>query len=65
MNLLEHHIKEIISVKPYNGAWTANHDEKFLEIQVVTDCHGCIEESSTIQSEENWKTISERGYFMW
>ena len=65
MNLLEHHIKEIISVEPYEAEWTKKHDKKFLEIQVVTDCHGCIEESSTIESEDNWDKIKEQGYFLW
>lgn len=66
MNILEHYIKEVKSVEPYEAEWTAEFpDRKFLKIKVITDCYGCIEERETIENDVDWAKIKERGYFMW
>lgn len=64
-NILEHYIKEIKSVEPYEAEWTKEFNKKFLKIVVTTDCYGDIKEKTTIESEEDWEKIKERGYFMW
>jgi hypothetical protein len=56
---------EIKSVEPFEDDWTKEYDKNFLKIVVITDCYGCIEERNTIESEEDWEKIKERGYFMW
>lgn len=65
MNLLEHYIVEVKSVEPYESEWTKKFDDKFLKIRVVTNCYGCIKESETIETVEQWEKIKKRGYFMW
>lgn len=65
MNLLEHYIKEVISVEPYTAEWTKEFDAEFLKIKVVVECYGTIEERETVERKEEWEKIKKRGYFMW
>ncbi|WJQ02891.1 hypothetical protein QT236_14530 [Geobacillus stearothermophilus] len=65
MNALEHYIKEIISVEPYEAEWTKEFDEKFLRIRVVTNCYGDVREHEVIETEKEWEEAKKRGYFFW
>ncbi|WP_246589824.1 hypothetical protein [Desertibacillus haloalkaliphilus] len=63
--MLEHHIKEVKKVEPYEEEWTKDFDSEFVRVVVITNCHGCIEERESIERTEDWEKIKERGYFMW
>ncbi|QAA31228.1 hypothetical protein [Clostridium manihotivorum] len=65
MNLLECYIKEVKSIKPCKEEWTKKFNKKFLTIKVVVNCYGNIQKHETVESEEDWKKIKERGYFLW
>lgn len=65
MNILEHYIQEVKSVKPYTEEWTKEFNKEFVSVCVVTNCYGCIEERETVVSVEDWDIARERGYFMW
>ena len=65
MNVLENYIVNVLSVEPYEDEWTKEFDETFLKIRVVTDCHGNISANETVETEDNWEKIKERGYFLW
>ncbi|MEK5060505.1 hypothetical protein BK126_04545 [Paenibacillus sp. FSL H7-0326] len=65
MNLLEHYIKEIVSVEPYEEDWTKEFDKKFLKVVVVVNCYGVVETRGTVVTENEWEIAKERGYFMW
>jgi len=64
MNLLEHHIKSVISVKPYTAEWTKEHPHTFLKITVVANCYGQEQEYNLIRTAEEWGQIEKQGYFM-
>jgi hypothetical protein len=65
VNALEHYIKEIHKVEAVTDDWTKEFNKNFLEVTVTTDCHGNIETRSTVVSEDEWREIKNRGYFMW
>lgn len=66
MNVLEHHIEKVISVKPCEEDWVKEFpDKKLLTIKVIVNCYGYIEERETVESDEDWEVIIKRGYFMW
>lgn len=65
MNLLEHYIKEIHSVKEYNEEWTKEFpDTQFIEADITYDCYGTIERKKHVWNINTWNRIKENGYFM-
>lgn len=65
MNILEHYIKEIHSVKECKEEWTKEFPgEKFVSVDLTYDCYGCIERREHCWKESYWKQIQEQGYFM-
>jgi hypothetical protein len=62
MNLLEHYIKEVISIEDVPRVdWI---DKKFLKVRLIADCYGDIREYERWFGEEEWEMIKEQGYFM-
>ena len=65
MNLLEHYIKEVHSVKEYNEEWTKEFpDEKFVRVDITYDCYGSIERNFHVWNTDAWNRIKKKGYFM-
>jgi hypothetical protein len=62
MNLLEHYIKEIISVEdvPHED-WM---NKKYLKVKLVANCYGDIRQYERWFGEEEWGKVKEQGYFM-
>ena len=58
MNLLEHYIEEIHSIKEF---------EKYpdmIEVDVTCDCWGSIQRTRHLTNKKQWKIDIENGYFM-
>lgn len=67
MNLLEHYIKEIHSVRKCEEEWTKEDDFKdkeYVEVDLTYDCYGCIERRTRCWDKEYFEYIKEKGYFM-
>lgn len=62
MNILEHYIEEVISVEEVpRQEWM---DQKYLNVKLVANCYGCVQEYERLFGENEWKKIQEQGYFM-
>lgn len=65
MNLLEHYIKEIHSVKKCKKEWTKEFPgEEFVNVDLTYECYGCIERMVHTWNKYSWEQIQEQGYFM-
>jgi len=64
MNILEHYIKEVISVEPYTEDWTKKWDKEFVEVKVLANCYGGIQEYTNVWDKAQWEQIKKQGYFM-
>jgi hypothetical protein len=62
MNILEHYIKEIISVEevPHED-WMK---QKYLNVTLIADCYGDVREYKRWFGTDEWEKVKERGYFM-
>ena len=58
MNLLEHYIKEIHSIKEFKKT------PDVIWIDVTCDCWGNEERTTHITTKEQWQKDLENGYFM-
>ena len=68
MNLLEHYIKEIHSVKDITNKFEekcgyAPHDQ-FLEVDLTCDCYGVVERKICYFSKSKFEIVKKQGYFM-
>lgn len=67
MNLLEHYIKEVHSVKACEESWTYDElfkDDEFVNVDLTYNCYGAIERRIRCWSKDDWEHIQEQGYFM-
>lgn len=68
MNLVEHHIKEVHSVKDISDEFEQNVGylpyEPLLEVDLTYDCYGRIVRTSQDFYKSDWEKSVERGYFM-
>ena len=65
MNMLEQYIKEVHSVKPYEADWTKEFPGVyFVEVDVTTNCYGCIERTQRVFDTAEWAKYQEQGYWM-
>ena len=68
MNLLEHYIKEIHSIKDITNKFTENcgyvPNEPLLEVDLTYDCYGIIERSKMTFWKSNFEMVKNEGYFM-
>ena len=73
MNLLEHYIKEVISVEDVTEEWEdcmRKDDPNFvendpmLEIKVLVNCMGVEEYNILRRHKSEWDKIQEQGYYM-
>ena len=73
MNLLEHYIKEIISVEDVTKEWEKCMQEEdpnfvetdsMLEIKVLVNCMGVEEYNILCRHKSEWEKIQEQGYYM-
>lgn len=58
MNLLEHYIKEIHSIKEYEG------NNSFLLVDLTTDCYGVISRQIHFATKEQWENEKELGFYL-
>lgn len=64
MNILEHYIVEIHSVKPYTEEWTKEFpDNKFVEVDCTSDCWGSVERLTHIWTVKELDKHKEQGYY--
>ena len=72
MNLLEHHIEKIISVKDVTKDITNTFkdeigyepQEPLLQVEVECNCYGVIEHKTLKFWESEFKEIKKKGYFL-
>lgn len=73
MNLLEHYIKEVISVEDVTKEWedfirkdTPNFVETdpMLEVKMLVNCYGNINETTKWFHKSEWDKIQEQGYYI-
>lgn len=68
MNLLEHHIVEVHSIKDVSTEFERNIGyppvEPLLEVDLTYDCYGRIVRTSQDFYKSDWEKSVERGYFM-
>lgn len=73
MNLLEHYIKEIISVEDVTKEWEKYMQEKdpnfietnpMLEVKMLVNCYDNIEETIKRLHKSEWDKIQKQGYYM-
>lgn len=68
MNLLEHYIIEIHSVKDITNEFTEHFgyvpNEPLLEVDLTYDCYGVVERCKTTFWKSNFDRVKNEGYFM-
>ena len=68
MNLLEHYIKEIHSIKDITNEFIECcgyvPNEPLLEVDLTYDCYGIIERSKMTFWKSNFEMVKNEGYFM-
>ena len=65
MNLLEHYIEEVISVKPCNEEWTLEFEGvKFYDVELISDCYGRKERDTHIWRKSQMEQILQQGFYM-
>ena len=68
MNLLEHYIKEIHSVKDITNRFTerAGYEpcEPLLEVELTYDCYGVVKRTTKVFWKSNFERVKKKGYFM-
>lgn len=73
MNLLEHYIEKIISVVDVTKEWEEYMKESdpnfvetdpMLEIKMIVNCYGSIQETKQWFHKTVWDKIQEQGYYM-
>lgn len=68
MNLLEHYIKEIHSVKDITNKFTdrAGYEpgEPLLEVDLTYDCYGVVKRGKMTFWKSNFERAKKQGYFM-
>ena len=63
MNLLEHYIIEIHSVKKCEEDWVEE-DWEILEVDLTHDCYGRIKRETYYWKKGMFEQIKKQGYFM-
>ena len=56
MNLSEHYIKEVHSVKTIPQEW--------VEVEMTVNCYGIISKTTYYNTRENFEQDLKRGYYM-
>lgn len=65
MNLLEHYIKDILSVEEYSAEWTKEFPERsFVKVKITYECYGRVETGIHVWNTDQWESIQQKGYFM-
>ena len=73
MNLLEHYIEKVISVVDVTKEWEKCMQEEdpnfvetdpMLEIKMIVNCYGSIQETKQWFHKSEWDKIQEQGYYM-
>ena len=69
MSLLEHYIEKIISVEDVTKKWEEYIQEEvtsdsMLEVKMLVNCYGNINETTKWFHKSEWEKIQEQGYYM-
>ena len=64
MNLLEHYIKEIISVEDLriDEEWAKG--KSYVKVKMVISCYGHIETVERISTKKEWIEAESNGYYL-
>lgn len=63
MNLLEHYIEKVINVTEYIPK-TIPTDKKWIEVKMLVNCYGTIEETTQLMPVDEWEKVKKQGYYM-
>ena len=65
MNLLEHYIKEVISIEPCKEEWALQYkDMKFFKVTLVCRCYETVEEQTHIWEKQEMEEYFNKGFFL-
>lgn len=64
MNLVEHYIEEVHSVKPYVEDWTRKLNKPFVIVELTYNCYGTYGEHKWVYSVDEWNEIREKGFYL-
>ena len=73
MNLLEHYIKEIISVEDVTKEWEKCMQEEdpnfvetdhMLQVAIIVNCYGQTTGTTKMFHKSEWDKIQKQGYYM-
>ena len=73
MNVLEHYIKEVISVEDVTEEWEKcmqEEDSNFVEtdpmlqVAIIVNCYGQTTVTTKMFHKSEWDKIQEQGYYM-
>lgn len=64
MNLVEHYIEEVHSVKPYVEDWTRKLNKPFVIVELTYNCYGTLGEHKWVYSVDEWNDIREKGFYL-
>lgn len=62
MNLLEHYIEKVHSVREVHNEYDLKH--AYCEVDVTYDCYGQKERKKRLFQKSEWEKAKRRGYFM-
>ena len=64
MNLLEHHIEKILSIKDHiiEGEWAKKYE--FKKVKMIVNSCGVISEVERVFTKEEWELVYKNGYYL-
>ena len=62
MNLLEHYIKKILSVKKVIPPIPVSQD--CVTVKMIVNCHGTVAETEMLFFVDEWEDIKKQGFYM-
>ena len=64
MNLLEHYIKEVISIEQCKEEWVLQYiDMEFFKVKFVCECYGVVETKTRVWEKQEMEEYFNRGFF--
>lgn len=64
MNVVEHYIREIHSVKDVSGEVKFPQEHRVYEVDLTSDCYGAISRNQVLFTEPEFEEALYKGYFL-
>ncbi|MFV1458030.1 hypothetical protein [Bacillus mycoides] len=56
-------IEEVLSEKLYRSKWDDMFFKDRIEVKMIANCYGSLQEKTVIFASDEWEEAKERGYF--